>query len=42
MRQPLIAVAWRAQAEVDGTVVKLVAENGSPVTPGQALIIIKP
>lgn len=31
-----------AQAEVSGTVVKLVVENGSPVTPGQPLLIIDP
>lgn len=29
------------EAEVSGTVVKIVAENGKPVTPGQALIVIK-
>jgi len=30
------------EAEVGGTVVKIVAENGKPVTPGQPLVIIKP
>lgn len=30
------------EAEVSGTVVKLVVENGSPVTPGQPLLIIDP
>lgn len=29
------------EAEVGGTVVKIVAENGKPVTPGQALVVIK-
>lgn len=29
------------EAEVSGTVVKIVAENGKPVTPGQALVVIK-
>jgi len=29
------------EAEVSGTVVKVVAENGKPVTPGQALVVIK-
>lgn len=30
------------EAEVSGTVVKVVAENGKPVTPGQPLVVIKP
>jgi acetyl-CoA carboxylase biotin carboxyl carrier protein len=30
------------EAEVGGTVVALLAENGKPVTPGQALLIIRP
>lgn len=30
------------EAEVSGTVVKVAAENGKPVTPGQPLVIIKP
>jgi acetyl-CoA carboxylase biotin carboxyl carrier protein len=30
------------EAEVSGTVVKITAENGKPVTPGQALVVIKP
>ncbi len=29
------------EADVGGTVVKIVAENGKPVTPGQALVVIK-
>ena len=28
--------------QASGTVVKLLAENGKPVTPGQALLILKP
>mmetsp|Transcript_923 Transcript_923/g.1922 ORF Transcript_923/g.1922 Transcript_923/m.1922 type:complete len:232 (-) Transcript_923:1101-1796(-) len=30
------------EAEVSGTVVKITAENGKPVTPGQSLVVIKP
>jgi acetyl-CoA carboxylase biotin carboxyl carrier protein len=30
------------EAEVSGTVVKITADNGKPVTPGQTLIVIKP
>jgi acetyl-CoA carboxylase biotin carboxyl carrier protein len=30
------------EAEVGGTVVKILAENGKPVTPGQPLLLIKP
>jgi acetyl-CoA carboxylase biotin carboxyl carrier protein len=30
------------EAEASGTVVKILAENGKPVTPGQPLLIIKP
>lgn len=30
------------QAEVSGTVVKLCVDNGTPVTPGTPLLIIKP
>jgi acetyl-CoA carboxylase biotin carboxyl carrier protein len=30
------------EAEVDGIVVKFVAENGKPVSPGQPLVLIKP
>lgn len=30
------------EAEVSGTVVKITADNGKPVTPGQTLLIIKP
>jgi acetyl-CoA carboxylase biotin carboxyl carrier protein len=30
------------EAEVGGTVVKIAADNGKPVTPGQPLLIIKP
>ena len=30
------------EAEATGTVVKIVADNGKPVTPGQTLLIIKP
>jgi multidrug efflux pump subunit AcrA (membrane-fusion protein) len=31
-----------AQAELSGTVVKVLVENSQAVTPGQALMIIKP
>jgi len=30
------------EAEVSGTVVKVSADNGKPVTPGQTLLVIKP
>ena len=30
------------QAEIGGTVTKLIVDNGTPVTPGQALLVIKP
>lgn len=30
------------EAEVSGTIVKIVAENGKPVHPGMPLFIIKP
>ena len=30
------------QAEVGGTVTKLIVDNGTPVTPGQSLLVIKP
>jgi len=30
------------EAEVSGTVVKIMADNGKPVTPGQTLLVIKP
>lgn len=30
------------EAEASGTVVKITAENGKPVTPGQTLLVIKP
>lgn len=31
-----------SEAETSGTVVKFVAENGKPVTPGQGLVVIRP
>ena len=30
------------EAEASGTVVKILAENGKPVTPGQPLILLRP
>jgi biotin carboxyl carrier protein len=30
------------QAEVSGEVVSVLVENGQPVSPGQALLLIKP
>lgn len=38
----VVSKLLRICAQVAGTIVKFVADNGKPVTPGQPLVIIKP